>query len=286
MSGKFVLEAIGGLGNRMRALDSAIAFCRQFDKELHLVWPYFKGLNCPFEMLFEKLDIIESISSPSEFSTNPVLANLKVSYRKIIRIGYPFQYSKYLCKKKVYQLEKMKFPFEKLKVYENLRIQTDLRFYNNRNRYEELKPIKKLQEVIDGYKTKFLDKPVVGIHIRRTDHIWAIENSPTGRFIEEMQAELLIDPRTIFFLATDSEEERHELEKEFGEKIISRNFQELGRDSEEGVQNALIDMYILANTRKIIGSYLSTFSFVASEIKNIPLITINEKISKSQFILE
>ena len=45
----------------------------------------------------------------------------------------------------------------------------------------------------------------------------------------------------------------------------------------DGIQQALVDMYLLADCKKIIGSFQSTFCFVAAEINGIPLEIINEK---------
>ena len=128
MSGRLVLEAIGGLGNRMRALDSAIGFCRKYDKDLYLIWPFFKGLNCPFEKLFEKPDIVQSISSPSEYSTYKITRNLKVTKRKITRQFYRFIYDRVIGKNQVYALMDQNYDFGNLAQYENIRMQTDQKF--------------------------------------------------------------------------------------------------------------------------------------------------------------
>jgi hypothetical protein len=46
------------------------------------------------------------------------------------------------------------------------------------------------------------------------------------------------------------------------------------RDSTHGVQEALIDLYCLSKARKVLGSYLSSFSQVASEISGIEEIIV------------
>src|SRR5712672_4539706 len=47
------LEPIGGLGNRMRVLDSGIALSRYTGCELHIVWTIRNQMPCRFEDLFE-----------------------------------------------------------------------------------------------------------------------------------------------------------------------------------------------------------------------------------------
>jgi hypothetical protein len=45
----------------------------------------------------------------------------------------------------------------------------------------------------------------------------------------------------------------------------------LSRKSVGGIQDAAIDLWILSRTQKILGSYRSSFSETASEIRGIPL---------------
>ena len=46
------LVPVGGLANRMKAIDSAVALSRQCGSELHIVWFKDPGLNCRFDQLF------------------------------------------------------------------------------------------------------------------------------------------------------------------------------------------------------------------------------------------
>ena len=278
MSGRFVLEAIGGLGNRMRALDSAIGFCKKYDKELHLVWPYFKGLNCPFESLFEVPKNVRTLSSPSEYSRNKLIRNLKVARRKIAAGLYRLSFDKVINKKDVYELMQKRFNFNELSRIRNLRIQTDQRFYSNEKPFEDFRPVKKIRNEIDRYKKIFGNLNVIGVHIRRTDHIASINCSPTEKFIDLMREELEKDSTTRFFVATDSAEEEEILTEKFSDKIITYKKTSLNRESIQGIQDALIDMYLLANTNKIIGSFTSSFSEVAAEIGKIPLIIVGKDI--------
>ena len=274
MSGRFVLEAIGGLGNRMRALDSAIGFCKKYDKELYLVWPLFKGLNCSFDNLFEKPDIVQSLSSPSEYSTFKIIRNLKVARRKIARNFYFFTYDKVINKKQVYALIEQEYDFHNLASFETIRLQSDQKFFQAETPYKDFKPVPKLAKKIANLRKELSTSNAIGIHIRRTDHVWAIKHSPTKKFIKLMGEEVDRDPTTKFFLATDSPEEERILSEKFGDKIVTYRKSSLNRESLEGIQEALVDMYMLASTKKIIGSFDSSFSEVAAELGQIPLIVI------------
>src|SRR5213080_179791 len=52
---QLALEPIGGLGNRMRAIDSALALARRLDTPLTVFWRRTADLDCAFRDLFEAL---------------------------------------------------------------------------------------------------------------------------------------------------------------------------------------------------------------------------------------
>ena len=50
------LVPTGGLGNRMRAIASAIAIAQHYQASLEILWNERKGLNANFEQLFLPID--------------------------------------------------------------------------------------------------------------------------------------------------------------------------------------------------------------------------------------
>ena len=78
------------------------------------------------------------------------------------------------------------------------------------------------------------------------------------------------EPGVVFFLCTDDHTVKNKLEYEFGNSIITRNIP-LSRSDEVGMRQAVVDMYLLARTTKIICSYHSSFSLVASELSGTPI---------------
>ena len=121
-----------------------------------------------------------------------------------------------------------------------------------------------LQRKIDSYVGKF--ENVVGVHIRRTDSKRSIENSPTSAFIESMRREVDEDSNVKFFLATDSPQVEQQMKEIFSGRIITHAKSSLDRNNPVAIQDALIDLYCLSRTRKLIGSYWSSFTNTASEI--------------------
>lgn len=103
-------------------------------------------------------------------------------------------------------------------------------------------------------------KECVGIHIRRTDHMVAIEGSGTEAFIKQIDKILGQDKKTVFFLATDDENEEKKLQELYGDKILVQRQKKWGRASKEEMQSGIVDLLCLSNCKYILGSYTSVFS--------------------------
>ena len=136
-------------------------------------------------------------------------------------------------------------------------------------------PIQFIKERIDDRCTQFVNN-TIGVHIRRTDNIASIQQSPLVLFFEIVDEELDKDNHTMIYLATDSEEVKLQMGKRYGNRIISSSTP-ADRNSVAGIQDGLIDMYTLARTRKIYGSFQSSFSEMASQIGGIPIEILKKK---------
>lgn len=130
-------------------------------------------------------------------------------------------------------------------------------------------PIQSIKERIDDRCVRFV-KNTIGVHIRRTDNIASIQQSPMELFFEKVDEELDKDNLTMVYLATDSEEVKLQMKQRYGNRIITSSTS-ADRKSVAGIQDSLIDMYTLARTRKIYGSFQSSFSEMASQIGGTPL---------------
>ena len=75
---------------------------------------------------------------------------------------------------------------------------------------------------------------------------------------------------TVFYLATDSEEEKRQLKQLFGQRLHCAD-QQAERGTLQGMEDALTEMYLLAGTSRILGSAASTYSMTAATIGHIPL---------------
>jgi hypothetical protein len=106
----------------------------------------------------------------------------------------------------------------------------------------------------------------IGVHIRRTDNKKSIEYSPSRLFWETMETY----PNDVFFLASDSEEDRQEAYRRFPGRIITAGTL-VPRYAPLGTYYAMLDLYCLSRCSQILGSYYSSFTEIAAAWGGIPL---------------
>jgi hypothetical protein len=109
---------------------------------------------------------------------------------------------------------------------------------------------------------------IIGIHIRRGDNEKSIVESPSELFWNAMNE---YDSNTLFYLATDSIEERIEVTARFPGRVFLGSDTIIGRNDPFGCREALIDFYCLSRCSEILGSYYSSFSEMASMYGDVPL---------------
>lgn len=268
------IKPFGGLANRMRAIDSAYLLAQKINVPFEVIWEKSFELNCSFLKLFKPIENITLHEYHSGKLKKRISDRLVRSLWKT-GIKLPRGFSKYLSDEEVLFLKRSHFSFEDLHKVLPVFISTVNRFYDGSDVLKIFQPIPELQTVIDRYRSSF-GKHIMGIHIRRTDNIESVRYSPIQGFFEIMDAELIKNPETNFYLATDSPDDEKLMQSRYKGHIISHE-KDLSRNSEKGIQDALIDLYCLSNTQKIIGSYFSSFSEVAAQIRNIELQLICSK---------
>ncbi len=256
-----IIQPIGGLCNRMRAIGSAMILAEKRGEKVQVYWKVAPELGCPFEELFEK---------PTAFS----LVNYHSDY-------YPPKMFRQLTSRRLGNDEIRSvrtgegLPDDFIKTLPGrLYIATEEHFYPNRD-YSAFVPQKRHLD-----KVSALTGPashLIGVHIRRTDNKPAIGKSSTDAFLAAMEAEIAADPDVRFYLATDDLSEEKTLREHFPGRIISNEGRDLSRDSVTGIQDALVDLYSLSRCSKIIGSFYSSFTDLAADIRGIPLIVAGEE---------
>lgn len=146
--------------------------------------------------------------------------------------------------------------------------------------YKVLNPVGVIQnKVSDIQERYFKDNVVIGVHIRRTDHLSYMRQdpkafAPTKLFIKTLKGILRRNSKTKFFLATDDCDEEEIIRNNLQDAVIVYGKKAVNRSALEGMQDALVDWLLLSRTSKIIGSYRSSFNEEASIINMIECETI------------
>ncbi len=270
-----ILQSVGGLCNRIRAIDTMLSLSRKIDTKLVVYWDRNDELNASFTALFDfrnqfvlKETKYHSKNHPSTKIKN-LIARIKL-YRFFKFLGYSGVYY-------VDDIVKMKeqgFDFTSLDRDKNYYFYFYAKIIENPTPYQEFTPQPYIMKIIDQVTAGFTPH-TIGVHIRRTDNTHSIKNSPVQLFVDRMAKELELNPLTNFYLATDDPETEQFVESNFPGKIMKYS-KELSRSSETGIRDAVVDLWALSRTKKILGSFYSSFSHTAAEIGGIPEITIKE----------
>lgn len=263
----YLFYPVGGLANRMRVINSAVQLCTELNKSYRIYWLKDTGLNCSFNTIWKPIKHLFDSDSRLLF----LLFKFKRKsgfFRAILKIAEKLRVLKVFSSEEYNELFKtMKEP-EKLNRYLFCIISSFSSFYI-KDKFNgslfDLQP--EIIKLVDSETEKF-DKHTIGVHIRRTDNIDSIQKSPLELFINKMKGELQKEPTTNFYIASDSQEVKIELNEIFGDRVKLPSG-ELSRNSETGIIQAVLELYALSRTNKVYGSFYSSFSQAAAELGNI-----------------
>jgi hypothetical protein len=259
-----ILEPIGGLCNRLRAIDSAIALSKEISKPLHVVWACNSDINCKFSRLFE---IPEEIQKLTELKIRS-----RIIYFSINQLaGLYFSRSGNYYLKDITCLPEPDVFIDRLRRAGKIYIRAYSPFYPPAKLFRHFVPKAFLQEKIDRYKSKNM----IGVHIRRADNLKSIIYSPLQKFIERMHEEIAQDNRIRFFVATDDPSAEIRLKEVFKDRVIFHPKKSVARNNPLAIEDAVVDLFCLANCRKLIGSYWSSYTNAAWQINQIEYIIIH-----------
>lgn len=260
-----IVKPNGGLGNRMRVINSAICLANKNNQAtVKVLWKKDWGLNASFNDIFEPVKRISLIE-------NKFLMAYYFYSRKSLPLNYKYYDDQAVLNKR---FDENYWGSNHDKVI----INTCYDFYYPsmaNNFFGIFRPVNEIIEKIDLI-TQYFSEKCVGVHIRRTDHQIAKEKSATADFISRMDHILKQSPGTKFYLSTDDPATEMQMTGRYGNKILSLKDKSLHRNDLRGINDAVIDLFCLSRTKLILGSYSSSFSEVASAIGKIPLETVTQ----------
>ena len=264
------LIPIAGLCNRINAIMSAIGLCQKYESvQINVYWPKnsdcFAQLSDLFNPLsYHKLHNIRFSELRNPLLQPPTRKNLHIT----TFLRYPFYSQQYLGSTiSNNDIEDILDQYSKVYIYSDNRF---CKYVCPDLVGDVFSPISKIAQRVDHIKSSFSNH-TVGIHVRRTDNVVSIKESPIEKFFALMDKEIGQYPDSRFYVASDSLEVKRLLVEKYDERIIQCDW-DLNRTTVQGMQDAVAELYLLGSTCKIFGSKGSTFSTVASRIKGIPIV--------------
>lgn len=269
MATAITIEPLGGLGNRMRAIDSALALARRVRLPLAVVWTVRSHMPARFDELFEVPAAFASLAQPRDPRILRAFRLWRLRRRHmrsideseasaLVRAGTDFA-------------TLLDVTATKAGAHRDgpVLVRSYERFHPSSAPFADFVPAPAIGAMLARHADEL--PSLVGVHIRRQDNRQSIARSGTAAFIAAMRAELERDGAAGFFLATDDRDEERALKAEFGARVRTHAKATLQRSDHAAALDAVVDLYCLAGCRRIIGSYYSSFTDTAAAIRGIPL---------------
>jgi NAD(P)-dependent dehydrogenase (short-subunit alcohol dehydrogenase family) len=220
--GKITFVPVGGLANRMRAVASAVTLAAKSDSDLSIVWFQDWALNAPFSQLFKPVD--RKIACLRDASQ---LDYALLDRPRSRNFHFPLLFQKLFFKSCLYErsitpLCNRHFDFERW-VKEGSCVY--MASYTAFQPYDYVwisrlfVPVEEVMEEVENRCRNFSDT-MIGMHIRRTDNLASIRQSPIELFYQKLDEEIKEDDKVAIYLATDSEEVKREMKERYGDRIF------------------------------------------------------------------
>ena len=293
MPGKLVIRPINGLCNRLGVVSSFAVLARRSGRQLTVCWTTSRGWSDEkLEDLFENGFVY---ASEGEFAfSNAVGVRLheQLGVRGVGGVDEVWSASAGEAFAAVFDAAA-----HPVIAYHGYRRCQDLIPPESRRRLlprferdyaaelRRWRPIDPIQTQVDELASKF-DDHTVGVHIRRGDaatHPRTVNQygrSSDAAFMAAMDRIRKRRPETSFFLATDCPETEQRFLERYGEAILSnpakRFVPSIYGAPKENQYDAVVDLFTLARSQRLLGSYYSTFSTTAATLGGIRLQVVVE----------
>jgi len=251
---KIVLRCQGGFCNRFRAIASAVLWAEDLDARLEIYWPVEKG-HMPAAL--------DHLIDPASIGRLTYVRNGYVRAKQVLSIG---------------DMEaSIKASNHEVLIQSYSMFHKDLVNLTERG-IDALRKIQIVPSLAHMASKAMPAGELIGLHIRRTDHVKCIAASPLSAF-EEIVSKILSDHEGKggytgrFLLATDDFAVKQGFRELFGEAIVSPVVT-LGRMTESQQEMGVVDWLLLQGCEKIYASAGSSFSELAAWRAGINLICV------------
>ena len=152
----------------------------------------------------------------------------------------------------------------------------------------ELSPLTALQDQIEAFRWRHFRPTMIGLHLRRGDFLLKRPDvaGNTREALEALDRFLEQGPDAGVFLCTDDgakdprtgagarEGVRDLIRGRYGERVVATTPRSLDRRTPEAVQDALVDLWLLRATHRLVGTKGSSFSGLAVFGRDVPHVLV------------
>jgi hypothetical protein len=244
------LQVDGGLCNRIAPILSALFMARKLGATITFHWGLGAGCTCTAEKLFVPT-LAWAVTTGNHFRYDPRDPQSRTGFRLRLRTRRTLR----LKSSVFFEDFHTRYPAEALTW-----------ITGNLSRY--FVPIPLLERKITHFASRFDPAQTLALHVRRGDMLFRGRQIPTlGQYLAAID-EIL--PRfSQIFLATDDGHDEQDslviraLKTRYGRALLYRPKRSIRRD-EAGIQDALVDLWLLRRCPFLIGTTHSTYSLVAA----------------------
>lgn len=260
----WTIVPIGGLANRMRVVMSALEIAPKVSYPIRILWQATDECKASFQELFEPIEYPNITFEEGGGWANKMSTKWNLWIPRLLRKP---QYAE--------QWEDFNphggISADVMQNHTSVFVSTcyPLVDYNESLTKRYFIPTSALRQEI-ATSTQAFGAHTLGVHIRRTDNKMSILHSPVSAFRQRIDKHLADFPDAQVFLCTDDEEVKQQFKDIYGQRLLTWD-SELRRNSLKGIQDAVIELWSLSKTSRVVGSYYSSFSNTATEIGEQPL---------------
>ena len=268
---KIYFVPVGGLANRFRAVASAAVIAEESGSQLNIFWFQDWALNAPFRDFFEPLSIDGCKLHEASFIHHLLYDRPRSRNLYLPRIYQKIRFEHCIYEEQIETLRKKAGYFSQLAKEGDVYIASfnPMVVYPSSLLRSIFRPLPFIVAQVEERCQRMSDY-CIGVHVRRTDHVTSIANSPDELFFEALDKEIELHRDVTIYLATDSEEVKQSFKERYGNRLFYSSAVS-DRNSSKGIGEAIVEMFTLSKMRKIYGSFGSSFSELAAQFGDIPL---------------
>ena len=265
----------GGLCNRLRAVAAAKLLADRAECELLVHWYRTPDLNARFDHLFKTQTLSFRVSERPAM-LGAIRSAVRLYERGLDRLGAGYIGNKGSIPDR-FDSERVIDLARRRDVY----IRSFAKFLSAPGMFDVFQPVAAIERRVDDLSPKL--ERAVGVHVRRTDNDKAIATSPLSAFFPHLDEAVTSNGDVQLFVATDAQTVTSELRGRYGDRVFEHPKASLRRDDPAAAVDAVVDLFALSRCQKLIGSYWSSFTDTAAELRGIERIIARADLSQKNW---